>query len=150
MQNINNKLKIGLITGARRVKANAGTAREYYNPSPLFRYRVKYCVQSCDKVYILSPEKTLAKLDDAPPIDNLGLENITGKEFKEWKRNVVETISNTIPLGSTLIFLAGNRFRQLIPLLSAKYTCEEPTKGMDIGKQLNYLIKLLGKENING
>lgn len=148
MQNINKKLKIGLISGARRVNADASTVREYYNPSPLFRYRVKYCANNLDGVYILSPEKSLTKLDDAPPIDNLGLENITGKDFKEWKISTVEIITNTVPTGSTLVFLAGNRFRQLIPMLSSKYVCEEPTKGMDIGKQLRYFINLFGKVQI--
>jgi len=148
MQNSNKPLKIGLITGARRVKANASTAREFYNPSPLFRYRIKYCAQNCDGVYILSPEKFLITPEDLPPIENQGLENITWEEFKMWKCKAVETITKLIPAGSTLVFLTGNRFRQIIPLLSEKYECQEPTKGMDIGKQLKYFINLFGKVGI--
>ncbi|OGM26860.1 hypothetical protein A3D00_03155 [Candidatus Woesebacteria bacterium RIFCSPHIGHO2_02_FULL_38_9] len=146
MQNINKPLRIGLIAGARRVNSSATTVREYYNPSPLFRYRLKYCEKNCDQVVTISPAKFLARLNDLPSYENQGLENITRKEFKEWKSQMVKAIEETIPTGSTLVFLAGNRFRQLIPLLSERYICEEPTRGMDIGKQLKFFVKLLGKE----
>lgn len=148
MQNSNNKLTIGIITGARRTNPSATTAREYYNSSPLFRYRVKYCEQKCDKIYILSPEKFLITLDDLPPVENQGLENIVRENFREWKDVAKLVFYGLIPGGSTLIFLTGNRFRQLIPILCNKYICEEPTKGMDIGKQLKYFINLFGKVEI--
>lgn len=148
MQNTSKQLTVGLITGARRVNANAVTIREYYNPSPLFRYRLKYCENNCDTILTISPEKFLAELEGFPSENNLGLENIVWKNFAKWKAEAAQEIAKRIPVGSTLIFLAGNRFRQLIPMLADKYICKEPTKGMGLGQQLKYFKNLYGRIDI--
>ena len=92
---------------------------------------------SDDSTLVISAEHGLLELDTILDPYDQSLANIQRKDFKEWLEMVSQQIKEIIPTNSSLYFHTGKRFRRLIDYLP-EYSCQEPTKGMDIGKQLKY------------
>jgi hypothetical protein len=130
-------MKVGIISTTARKHSGTMRARELYSVSPLFRYSLKYCEESYDQTYILSPQNGLIFPDETVEPNNLSLADKRKSEFKEWQEKVIRQIREQIPQGSELYFHAGNKYKTIIPLLP-DYHCFNQTKNMGIGKQLKF------------
>jgi hypothetical protein len=131
-------MKVGLIACSARKEEETLSVEKMYAKSPLFRYSVIYSKKNYNAVYALSAKHGLLPLTDVIEPYDENLMNMHGRELKDWYRLVTEQILETIPQGSELYFHAGNKYRRLISFLEEKYKCEEPMKGITIGKQLKF------------
>lgn len=98
-------------------------AQDYIGQNEYYILSAKYGLISPDQ--IIEPyEKTLNKMDTATR--------------KLWADDVVNEIIKTIDLGTNLIFLAGNRYREFVIKELKGYTVEVPMIGLGIGQQLKW------------
>jgi hypothetical protein len=130
--------KIVLISCVSKKLNKKSKARELYT-SPLFKYNLKYATSlNPDKIFILSAEYGLLKLDEEIMPYNKTLNRIPDKEVRIWANNILNKLSKIADLNKDEItFLAGEKYRKyLIPHIK---NYKVPLKGLGIGKQLKYL-----------
>lgn len=149
MNQVNQKLKVGIIATTSRKADIAMPVAELFSVSPLFRYSLAYCQKHYDLTYVLSSNHGLLAPNTKIEPESDNPEQKQRDEFKEWLKGEVEDFKSKIPQGSTLYFHTGKRLRKLTPLLKGYFECVEPTKGVGIGKQLKNYIQDLGQIKLN-
>ena len=114
--------------------------------SDLFRKRVRY-VESrgipwsvlSSRMHLWGASEKCYPWVDGKPYDT-SLSELTSEGRRFWSLIVTQQIYVTIPPGSAIEIHAGEMYRQhLIPLLERlEYRVVVPTKGLGIGKQLQW------------
>lgn len=131
---------IVLISCVSKKLDRKSTAENIYI-SPLFKKNLNYAKSlKPNEIYILSAEYGLLKLtDEIEPYDKT-LNNMRSNEIKEWSKKVINKLNSLTDLkNDKFTFLAGEKYRKfLIPELT---NIKIPTKGLKIGKQLQWLKK---------
>jgi hypothetical protein len=66
---------------------------------------------------------------------------------REWAQRVLDNLRSILHPGDTVVFLAGNRYREFLELEVLKLNCRVsvPMRGLPIGKQLSWLGKLVAR-----
>ena len=134
--------KVTLISCVSKKLNVKSKAQDLYQ-SPLFKKNLTYAKQiNSDEIYILSAKYGLLKLNDSIEPYNQTLNKMNVSEKKKWSNEVFqklqkfETISNT-----NFILLAGENYRKYLFEKLPHY--EIPMKGLQIGKQLQFLTEKL-------
>jgi hypothetical protein len=135
-------MRIGLV-GCVATKANEPRpARDLYT-SPLFRGRRTYVERTCEKWFILSakhglvsPERVLAPYDET-------LSGIPAQARRRWSQGVLANLEQGVGDvgGHTFEIHAGGDYRNfglVAGLLASGAKIENPTEGLDRGKQLAF------------
>jgi hypothetical protein len=131
-------MKIVLISCAsKKLKKKAKVKNLYF--SPLFKLNLKYAKSlRADKIFVLSAKYGLLNLNEEIEPYNLTLNEMSEKEIKEWASKVLNQLKKEADLEKDeFIFLAGEKYRKF--LLPDIKNYKTPTKGMGIGKQLQFL-----------
>lgn len=134
--------KVTLISCVSKKLNVKSKAQDLYQ-SPLFKKNLAYAKQiNSDEIYILSAKYGLLKLNDSIEPYDKTLNKMNVSEKKKWSNEVFqklqkfETISNT-----NFILLAGENYRKYLVEKLPHY--EIPMKGLQIGKQLQFLTEKL-------
>lgn len=139
--------KIVLISCAAKKDKRKRKAKDLYL-SDLFKKNLAYGRSlNPDKIFILSAKYNLLELDrEIEPYD-LTLNNFKKDELKQWTSKTIEQLSKESDLQNDIfIILAGAKYRKYLEVhLKNK---EIPMKGLPIGKQLQFLTKMLDGNNI--
>ena len=133
--------KVVLISCASK-KLNEKTSAKGMYISPLFKKSLKYAESiSPDRIFILSAEYSLLKLDQQIMPYNKTLNKMRTAEIKQWADSVLKQLKRKTDLENDLfIFLAGENYRKF--LLPHIRSYKIPMKGLGIGKQLQWLTKM--------
>lgn len=132
-------MRIALIACSKSKLKEPAPAYALYTGA-LFKASRTYARGNCDGYYILSAKHFL--VDPAYTISpyEKTLTKMTFLERKAWAREVARQVRRTVMPGDTLVFLAGQRYRDWLELdLSRDFTIETPLKGLGIGEQLHWL-----------
>lgn len=127
-------MKVGFIS-VPRVRLNGeGPAFVLFSKSMLFNYRLQYCKESYDKVFLLArqglitPQQTIESRNASPK--QLGI-----VPFKDWQKMIAEQVEKLIPSGSEIFLHGGVEYTRIFRYLNEKYLCHHFLKGVIIGKQ---------------
>jgi len=137
--------KIALIYCVSKKLSFKARAEDLY-VSPYFIYSLKYARKlKPDDIFILSAKHGLLSLDNEIEPYDLTLNEMGTSQRKKWASKVLEQIKAEADLEKNhFIILAGEKYRQyLIPNFMSY---EIPLEGLAIGKQLQYLKKMIGDE----
>ncbi|HLM62018.1 MAG TPA: hypothetical protein VK308_14525 [Pyrinomonadaceae bacterium] len=114
-------------------------AKELYQ-SNWFKKARKYAEEKGDTWYILSALYGLIEPEQRIEPYNYTLNGKRKADRESWAQRTASELRQRVPPKSTIIILAGLKYREnLIPLLADKYTLIVPLKNLGIGKQLAYL-----------
>ncbi len=136
-------MKVGIISDTSRHLNGKTLAGIVFLNSPLFRYSLKFCEKEYGQVYILSAKYGLISPKDTIESYDVDINAMRKKDFLAWLDKTAKQIKEKFPAGTELYFHTGRRYRQLIPLLEASYTCFEPMKGLALGQKLQKYKALL-------
>jgi len=131
---------IVLISCVSKKLDKKSTAENLYISS-LFKKNLTYAKSlNPSVIYILSAEHGLLKLTDKIEPYDKTLNNMRSNEIKEWSKKVINQLNSLTDLkNDEFTFLAGEKYRKyLIPELN---NVKIPMKGLQIGKQLQWLTK---------
>lgn len=120
-------------------------ARDLY-VSPLFRLNLQYAQKLApSKILILSAKYGLVDIYEMIEPYDVTLNTMSARERKIWAKKVLEQMREHCDLLTDhFIILAGQKYRQyLIPQLTSY---EVPMQGLTIGKQLQYLKRMVANE----
>ncbi len=134
--------KVTLISCVSKKLDIKSKAKNLYQ-SPLFKKNLAYAKKiHSDEIYILSAKYGLLKLnDEIEPYDKT-LNKMKTLEKKKWSNEVLQQIEDFETINSTnFIFLAGENYRKYLIENLPHY--EIPMKGLQIGKQLQFLTEQL-------
>lgn len=124
---------------ASKVSQETAAAKLY--TSPWFRKARTLVEATGDPWFILSAEHGMISPDTLVHPYERTLNKMQNAERREWAKRVQDQMESTLPPASTVIVLAGSRYREnLMPYLEARF--EEvvaPMEGLSIGRQLNWL-----------
>jgi len=111
--------------------------------STLFKKNMAYAKKiEVDEIYVLSAKYGLLKLDDKIEPYDLTLNKMKSYQKREWSSAVLEQLTKLEDLESTnFIFLAGENYIKYLIEKLPYY--EIPMRGMQIGKQLQFLTEQL-------
>lgn len=131
-----------LVACAAAKRAHAAPAKDLY-VSALFQKSRAYAELNADHWYILSAKHGLVRPDEVIKPYNLTLNQMGIVDRRRWADRVNGQLDTVIPTGSTLIFLAGARYREgLEPVQRHRgVTVTVPMEGMRIGEQLQWLSR---------
>lgn len=142
---------IGIVACSKTKSDHAGPALELYT-SPLFRLSVRYAIQHCEHVYIVSAKHGLVDLEDVLEPYDVTVRGMAKREREMWAADVARSLFKrhaTDFREQTLCAMAGVEY--LDPIFKA-YTSSygqlatiEPLKGMQIGARLSWLTSQLTK-----
>lgn len=132
--------RIGFVSCVSKKLPHAAPAEELYT-SPLFKKASAYVRAHCDRWFILSAKHGLLLPSTVIEPYDVTLNKMPAADRRQWAERVLPDIYANCDKGDTLIFLAGQKYRQyLIPALQEKvYKKEVPMYGLSIGKQLQWL-----------
>jgi cytoplasmic iron level regulating protein YaaA (DUF328/UPF0246 family) len=134
--------KVTLISCVSKKLDFKSKAQDLYQ-SPLFKKNLAYAKQiNSDEIYILSAKYGLLKLNDhIEPYDKT-LNKMNISEKKKWSNEIFQKLQKFEIISSTnFIFLAGENYRKYLVEKLPHY--EVPMKGLQIGKQLQFLTEKL-------
>lgn len=134
--------KIVLISCVSKKLKHKSKAKDLYI-SPLFRLNLMYAKSlNPDKIFILSAEYGLIRLEEEIEPYDKTLNKMGSKEINRWSNEIIAELKKISDLeNDKFIFLAGERYRRfLIPEIR---NYEIPLKGLSIGKQLQFLKQKL-------
>jgi cytoplasmic iron level regulating protein YaaA (DUF328/UPF0246 family) len=95
-----------------------------------------------DNIYILSAKYGLVKLDEEIEPYDVTLNKMSVLEKKDWSNAILNQLSKITDIDNTnFIFLAGENYRKYLTSVLPYH--EVPMKGLQIGQQLNFLVKKL-------
>lgn len=132
--------KIVLVSCVAKKRSEPSPARSLYI-SDLFEKASSYAEKIGDEWFILSalyglvpPEKIIAPYDKT-------LLKMPNNERQKWASQVFGDLKNKISAGDTVIFLAGERYRENLidPVTRLGCKIEIPMEGMRIGEQMQWL-----------
>lgn len=136
---------IVLIACASKKRLARAKAADLYS-SPLFELSLRYARQvGPDAIFILSAKHGLLALEDEIEPYNVTLTGMPARERRNWAARVIRQLRERAdPQNDHFVLLCGEKYREyLIPWL-ASY--EVPMKGLQIGKQLQWLKEQVGDE----
>ncbi len=133
--------KIVLISCASQKLPQRAKVRDLYI-STLFKLSLKYAeMLKPDAIYVLSAKHGLLVLDEEIEPYEVTLNNMKSADIKQWAKQVMVQLSSQVNLdGTTVIFLAGDKYRRY--LLPHVPSYEIPLQGLRIGEQLQRLKAL--------
>jgi len=142
-------MQVGLIAITKRhreVDPSLVSIRDFFQPSPLFRYSVAFCEQYYDEVFVLAKgsRKILHLDNDVSDID-FRMDDMDGREKKKWLREVSNYFRQYAHLGAEVNIFAPSWYRRLADWLEPDYECQFPMREMSIGKQLHFLKQSVGE-----
>lgn len=139
-------MKIILISCVSKKLNKKSKAKDLYI-SPLFKKNLKYANSlNPDKIFILSAEYGLLKLNEEIEPYNKTLNKMYSNEIKDWANSVLNQLKESTALeNDEFIFLAGDKYRKF--LLPNIKNYKIPMKGLTIGKQMQWLNKELRNES---
>jgi hypothetical protein len=135
--------KVCLVACVSTKLSTKSPARELYI-SPLFQKARSYAESRFDEWYILSAKHHLLDPDSVIAPYEKTLNNMPKQARREWSEQTYQGILSTIQNGSTLAFVAGERYREdLVKRLQEDgYTIRIPLEKLSIGIQLSWLNKI--------
>lgn len=118
----------------------AAPARSLYTSAWFVKARC-FAEQHADAWYILSALYGLVAPDQPLEPYEQTLNTMPRHERQRWAAQVWWAIVQVADIGDRLVFLAGQRYRELVvPVLAGlEYTIEVPMLGLGIGRQLAWL-----------
>ena len=136
------RLTVALVACAAAKLTRAAPAEELY-VSALFRKSRAYAERSADHWYILSAMHGLVRPEDVIAPYDLTLNQMGIAERRRWADRVNGQLNGVIRSGSTLLFLAGARYREGIEPVQRQrgVAITVPMEGMRIGEQLQWLSR---------
>jgi len=134
--------KVTLISCVSKKLDSKSKAQDLYQ-SPLFKKNLAYAKKiNSDEIYILSAKYGLLKLNDKIEPYDKTLNKMSVYEKKKWSNEVYQELQKFEVINNTnFIFLAGENYRKYLVEKLAHY--EVPMKGLQIGKQLQFLTEKL-------
>ena len=134
--------RIGLVGCVKQKLPQPQSAKNLYR-STLFTGRRSFVEQSCDEWWILSAEHGLVDPEDLLAPYDFTLNDATKEERRQWATRVFATIVQKIQpeRGDIFEIHAGANYRDFgltDALENLGCIIENPTKGMGIGKQLQF------------
>jgi len=134
--------KVTLISCVSKKLHFKSKAQDLYQ-SPLFKKNLAYAKQiQSDEIYILSAKYGLLKLDDEIEPYDKTLNKMNSSEKIKWSNEIYQQLQKYERIDSTnFIFLAGENYRKYLVKKLPHY--EVPMKGLQIGKQLQFLTEKL-------
>jgi hypothetical protein len=137
MQELQKKMKIGLISCVSKKRKGKYKARDLYK-SPLFSKSYQYAKTHYDKVYILFAKYGLVHEEQEIEDYDLTLNKMSKEDIIKWSSYVAEQINNTFNKDDEIYIIAGKKYYSyLISMIRNKYTIV--MKDMPIGKRLKWL-----------
>lgn len=142
--------RIGLLADATVSNRLPGRPARAAFGGTLFSLRRAYAERFLDGWYVLSADCGLLAPDElySPLAQTLCVVR-GGEAFRRlWAAGVMAEIARAVPVGATLVFLAGQRYRRhLLPDLAAMgYATEVPAPHLSFGGQLQWLKQQLAAE----
>jgi hypothetical protein len=133
---------IVFIACVRRKESGPCAAVDFYD-SAWFKKICDYAKSLCpDKIYILSTKYGLVDSEQILEGDDETLNNVTPKQRKVWAEKVLSQMSAAgIRFDDKVFFLAGKKYRE--NLIDNFSNAEVPMRGLGIGKQLQFMNKVL-------
>ena len=134
--------RIGLVGCVKKKLPQPQSAKNLYR-STLFTGRRSFVEQSCDEWWILSAEHGLVDPEDLLAPYDFTLNDATKEERRQWATRVFAAIVQKIQpeRGDIFEIHAGANYRDFgltDALENLGCIIENPTKGMGIGKQLQF------------
>ena len=119
-------------------------AAELYT-SAWFRKARSYVAESGGPWLILSAKYGLVHPDQVIKPYDVTLNTMPVAHRREWARNVLGDLGSYLAGVETVVFLAGQRYRQFLegPLAAKGVTVSVPMAGLRIGEQLSWLDREL-------
>jgi hypothetical protein len=139
--------KVVLISCASKKLPHRAKAVELYI-SPLFKRSLEYArALKPDLIYILSSKHGLLELESEIEPYDVTLNQMSRAAVRTWARLVVAQLQQSTDIKHDhFVFLAGERYRKyLTPHLPY---FELPTRGLAIGKQMQYLTACLSEDTL--
>ncbi|MEO7086693.1 MAG: DUF6884 domain-containing protein [Gemmatimonadaceae bacterium] len=136
-------MRIALVSCVKTKRTVASPAGDLYT-SPLFVALRAYANANADAWYVLSAEHGLvAPTTIIDPYERT-LNTMPKRDRTAWAERVRTQLLETLPTGATVLFLAGQRYREgLSEFLSAHgFSVQVPFIGLPLGKQLQRLKAL--------
>jgi|SRR3989338_6360231 len=132
--------RIVLISCVSKKLGQESKAKDLY-VSPLFQKSLRYAKSlSPDKIFILSAEHGLLRLDDEVEPYDKTLNKMTSVEVKDWANSVINQLQIVSDLNKDeFVFFAGDNYRKF--LLPHIKNYKIPMLGLGIGKQLRWLTE---------
>lgn len=134
-------LRIVLVGCSKAKLDHAAPAADLYR-GDLFR-AARRIAEQADGWFVLSAKYGL--LDPAHEVEpyDLTLTSFDRWHHQEWARMVTAQIRAQVPVGSTLVFLAGSAYRDWIEVaLRGDYVIESPLAHLGIGRQKQKLAAM--------
>lgn len=109
--------------------------------SDWFQKASRYATQISDEWYILSAKYHLVDPDQVIEPYNLTLKNMGKNARKDWARQVLDKLQPKLNPGVTVIFLAGQAYREFLldPIIRMGCNVSIPMEGLGIGEQLHWV-----------
>lgn len=122
-------------------KQPVGAEAQNLYQSTWFRYARNYVGMHGEEWAILSAKHGLLMPDTVVEPYDTTLNNMKVAERRGWAEKVHKQISDTYPVPTRFVVLAGRKYRdELIRKLHADgHVCEVPMQGLAIGKQLQWM-----------
>ena len=100
-----------------------------------------YAKKIGDRWFILSAKYGLAPPEKIIEPYNLTLKSMSIYARRSWAINVIKELGNLVTSGDTVIFLAGERYREYLVEPLSKMGCmiSIPMQGLRIGEQMQWL-----------
>jgi hypothetical protein len=133
-----------LVACASRKLNNKAKARDLYD-SALFNLCRAYAERMADRWYVLSAKHHLLDPDRVIAPYSVTLKGMSAAQRRRWAERVMAQLSRTVPSGSRIVMLAGERYREyIVPVLESRgCMVDVPLAGLRIGQQLHYLKGVL-------
>ena len=140
METISPNRKIVLVSCVSRKRNEPTRAKDLYTSQWFIKARA-YAELYGDELYILSALWGLVSPEQIIKPYNQSLNEYKKKERDDWASRVAKDIYSRVPKGSSIIILAGRKYRQglVARLENEGYRVEVPMLELGIGKQLRYL-----------
>ena len=139
-------MSLYLVSCVRKKLAVAAPAADLYT-SEWFRKARSYVAKSGGPWLILSAKYGLVHPDKVIEPYDVTLNTMPVADRREWGRKVFADLESYLAGVETVVFLAGNRYRQFLqgPLAAKGVTVSVPMEGLRNGEQLSWL-----KRELNG
>lgn len=129
-----------LVSCVRTKLSRPAAAKDLY-ASDWF-HKARACVECVgDEWRILSAKYGAIHPDDEIRPYDRTLKSMPVVERRAWAQDVLETIESPLARAETVVFLAGERYREFLEpaLLKRGFTVEVPMRGLSQGRQLSWL-----------
>ena len=136
-----------LVSCVSQKREHACAARDLY-VSNLFRKARRYVEASACPWYILSAEYGLVEPEQVVAPYERTLNTMAVADRRAWAQRVFEQLMAAVPNATTVVFLAGERYREFLArhLKDRGLVVSVPMEGLRIGEQLSWLGQHLPPE----